>query len=171
MGRPSDYTQEIADAICERIADGESLRSICDDDAFPNKATVFRWLANNEPFRDQYAHARDTQADTIAEDTIDIADDGRNDWMERNDPKNPGYDFNGEHVARSRLRVDARKWFASKVAPKKYGDKIDVTQAHSGKIEIEHVGVRDEIAGRIARIAQRTGSNDDPVEPDGSTAS
>jgi hypothetical protein len=55
-----------------------------------------------------------------------IADDGRNDWMARKDPSNPGYELNGEHVQRSRLRLDARKWLTSKILPKQYGDRTEV---------------------------------------------
>jgi hypothetical protein len=126
VGRPSDYTQETADIICRRLAEGESLRAICLADDMPDKATIFRWLAVNEPFRDQYARAREAQADYYAEEIIEISDDGTNDWMERKNADGSIGDviLNGEHVQRSRLRVDARKWFASKVAPKKYGDKL-----------------------------------------------
>lgn len=136
MGRPSDFTQETADTICKRLAGGESLRAICAEDGLPDKSTVFRWLEANETFRDQYARAREAQADYYAEEIIQISDDGTNDWMERRSEaeKGKGIDsgwvLNGEHVQRSRLRVDARKWFASKVAPKKYGDKL--IQEHSG---------------------------------------
>lgn len=112
------------------------MRTICAEDEMPDKATVFRWLAVNEPFRDQYARAREAQADYYAEEIIEISDDGTNDWMERRSEAekgagvNTGWVLNGEHVQRSRLRVDARKWYASKVAPKKYGDRLENT--HSG---------------------------------------
>lgn len=124
-GRPSDFTQDTADAICERLADGESLRAICSEDAMPNKATVFRWLAANTEFSDQYARARETQADTLVDEMLDIADDARNDWMERRDDEggNIGWRENGEAMRRSQLRIDARKWIAGKMRPKKYGDK------------------------------------------------
>lgn len=124
MGRPTDYTQEIASSICERIADGESLRSICLIEDMPNKSTVFRWLTQHPDFRDQYAHAREAQADSLADEMLDIADDGSNDWMERSEKKGGGWEENGEAIGRSRLRLDARKWIASKLKPKKYGEKI-----------------------------------------------
>jgi hypothetical protein len=126
VGRPSNYTQEIADKICERLADGESLRSICDSKAFPSKSMVFRWLASNEAFRDQYARARETQADSLFDEILSIADDGRNDWMEREDGK---LVENGEALRRSILRVDARKWMAGKLRPKVYGDKAQMEHA------------------------------------------
>jgi hypothetical protein len=125
VGRPSDFTDAIADAICEKLADGQSLRTICAGDEMPNRATVFRWLASNETFRDQYARARDAQAEALADEILDIADDGSNDWMERYDDEggNIGWRENGEAMQRSKLRVEARKWVAAKLLPKKYGDK------------------------------------------------
>ena len=79
MGRPSEFTQEVADAICEAIADGKSLRKICDGEDMPTKTSVFRWLNADKAFSDHYARAREAQADTMADDILDIADDGRGD--------------------------------------------------------------------------------------------
>lgn len=126
MGRPSDYSEEVTFRICARLADGESLRAICRDEDMPDKATVFRWLAAHEEFRDQYARAREAQADTLVDEILEISDDGRNDYMANlgEGEDTLAYRLNGEHVQRSKLRVDSRKWFASKVAPKKYGDKV-----------------------------------------------
>lgn len=136
MGRPSDYTAETATIICDRLALGESLRAICLDADMPAQSSVFRWLDAQEAFREQYARAREAQADFYAAEIIDISDDGTNDWMERRSEAekgagvNTGWVLNGEHVQRSRLRVDSRKWYAGKVAPKKYGDKY--INEHSG---------------------------------------
>ena len=131
LGRPSDYTDGIAKTICLRIADGESLRSVCLDDDMPDKSTVMRWLAKHDDFRDQYARARELQADSIFDEILDIADDGSNDWMERKDSdgNNIGWRENGEAMRRSALRVDARKWMAGKLRPKKYGEKVQHTGA------------------------------------------
>lgn len=130
MGRPTDFSQELADRLCERLADGESLRSICEEDEMPNKATVFRWLAKFPDFSDQYARARETQADSLFDEILAIADDGRNDWMKRHGDDERWVE-NGEALRRSQLRVDARKWMAGKLRPKKYGEKI--TQEHTGE--------------------------------------
>jgi hypothetical protein len=140
------FSQEIADTICERIADGESLRSICLDEDMPNKATVFRWLARHPEFCDQYARARETQADALFDDILDIADDGSNDWMKRKDADGSvnGWRENGEALRRSVLRVDARKWMAAKLQPKKYGDKF--LHDHTHTIDI------DEARARFAEI-------------------
>lgn len=123
MGRPSKFSTSVAEAICQRLAEGESLRSICTSEDMPVQSTVFRWLVKNEEFREQYTRAREAQADTLFDDILDIADDARNDWMERRGEEDAGWQANGEHIQRSRLRVDARKWMAGKLAPKKYGDK------------------------------------------------
>jgi hypothetical protein len=103
VGRPSDYNAEVSAAICAKLADGESLRQICANENMPDKATVFRWLDLHRQFRDQYARARDLQAASYADDVVDIADT-------EVDPQ------------KARVRIDARKWHASKLAPKKYGD-------------------------------------------------
>jgi len=111
MARPSEFTQDIADDICEMLAEGESLRSICKMESFPGKSTVFRWLATNKEFRDQYARARESQADAIADEILDIADDATDAGL-------------------ARVQIDARKWLAGKLKPKVYGDKV--SQEHTG---------------------------------------
>jgi len=134
MGRQSDFTQALGDTICDRIADGESLRAICDDEDMPNKATVFRWLAAHEVFRDQYARAREAQADSLVDDMLPIADDARNDWMVKQnaDGEQIGWQENGDAIRRSQIRLETRKWIAARMQPKKYGDKLDLN--HGGSI-------------------------------------
>ena len=123
IGRPTDYSTELTDAICERLSNGESLRSICSLENMPKKTTVFRWLNIHKDFNDQYARAREEQAETLADEIISIADDGLNDtYVDENGNKRTEQDV----IARSRLRVEARKWVASKLKPKKYGDKIEI---------------------------------------------
>jgi hypothetical protein len=114
MARPSDFSPELATTICVELSSGQSLRSICDEDGMPDKATVFRWLAANETFRDQYARAREAQADSMLEDIFEIADQYDN-LKEKLDV---------EHIQRAKLRIDTRKWAMSKMSPKKYGDKV-----------------------------------------------
>lgn len=137
VGRPTDYTPELGSEICLRLASGESLRSICRDAGMPDKGTVLKWLFLEKfpEFNDQYARARRVQAELYAEEVIGIADDGTNDYMEKlDDEGNPnGKQVNGEHIQRSRLRVDTRKWVACKLLPKVYGDKVEAT--HKGDAE------------------------------------
>lgn len=113
------YSQEVFDAICERLANGESLRTICASKNMPTKANVFRWIAADEAVADQYKRAREAQADSIVDDMLNIADDASIDPNDR------------------RVRIDARKWIAGKMRPKVYGDKVDVD--HSGGITF-HIG-------------------------------
>lgn len=134
MARPSSFTQETADLICDRLAQGESLRMVCADEGMPNRSTVLRWLEDFEAFRGQYARAREAQADHMADEILSIADDGLNDTY-RDDDGNVRTDT--DVIARSKLRVDARKWLAAKMAPKKYGEKVtqEVTGADGGPVE------------------------------------
>lgn len=110
-GRPTDYTKDMADNICEKIANGRSLRSICAEDGMPPMKTIYRWLEANEEFRHQYARAREKQADYFAEEIIEIADSA---------------EAESAAVSKAKLQIDARKWAASKIAPKKYGDKTEL---------------------------------------------
>lgn len=150
--RSTEFTQEMADAICEKLADGESLRSICLADDMPAKSTVFKWLIQQPDFADQYARARECQADTMADEILDIADDGSNDYMGEDEK------YNGDAVQRSKLRVDARKWLAAKLQPKKYGDKIDVT---SGGDKIGDPMDDTAIAVRAAALVQAALARDE----------
>ena len=126
MARPSIFTQELADLICHRVATSTfGLKKLCDmHDDMPVHGTVYEWRYKNKEFSDQYTKAKQAQAELLAEEILDIADDAKNDWMESlsDDEKGIGYKLNGEHVNRSRLRIDTRKWHASKLAPKIYGD-------------------------------------------------
>lgn len=106
LGRPSKFSPEIAEEICERIANGESLRKICDEPPMPVRTTVRTWLLNNGEFQTRYARAREDQADHFAEMIIDVA-------------------FSSSDPQMGRLQMDALKWTASKMAPRKYGDKIE----------------------------------------------
>ena len=162
-GRPSTYSQEIADEVCRRLAGGESLRAICRDEGIPHELTVRLWaLDDREGFAAQYARAREVQFLAIADELLEIADDGRNDWMQRrgNDERG-GWELNGEHIQRSRVRIDTRKWMLSKMLPKVYGDKTEVavTGANGGPVQSERVTVpADPI--EAARVYQKVMSGD-----------
>lgn len=126
MGRPSDFTQELADEICERIADGESLRAICTDDNMPSTSTVCRWLAKDREFQEQYAHARELQADALFDDCLAIAD---------------GTTLKAkEDVQDRRLQIDTRKWMAGKLKGK-YSDKIKHVGGDEGDAPITIKGI------------------------------
>lgn len=111
VGRPSKFSQDLAENICEQIANGKSLRAICAGDDMPSATTVFKWLNENQDFSEQYARARGRQADHYFEEIVEIAD---------------SVEADSAAVAKARLQVDARKWAASKLAPKKYGEKTEL---------------------------------------------
>nr|DAK87047.1 MAG TPA: DNA-binding protein [Caudoviricetes sp.] len=124
-GRPSKYTDKLADNICQMIASGLSVRAICAKKDMVSMQTLFRWLRENDKFREQYVRACEERSYAQAEEIIDIADNATNDYMEK--LEGDGYIFNSENVQRSRLRIDTRKWLMSKMNPKVYGDKLDMT--------------------------------------------
>lgn len=122
-GRPTKFTQKLADEICEAIALGNSMRTVCEQDGIPALSTVFRWLRENESFQKQYSRACEERTEAMAEYMLDISDDGRNDWVRTRG----GYIVNRESTERSKLRIETRKWLMAKMKPKKYGDKVDFT--------------------------------------------
>ena len=110
-GRPCEFSQEIADEICNRLAKGETLRTIiASSEHLPDRTTIYRWMRSNESFCNQYAQARAEQADYYAELIVDES-------------------YSSHDAGIGRLRVDALKWAASKMAPKKYGEKIEIETA------------------------------------------
>ena len=108
-GRPSKYTEELAAIICERISNGESLKKITDEDTMPSRVSVHSWLLKYPEFLNNYEASKALQADVYADEMDDIAHDESVDTQ------------------RARLIIDTRKWVASKLKPKKYGDKVDLT--------------------------------------------
>jgi hypothetical protein len=121
-GRPSAYTSEIAETICERLMDGESLRAICASAGMPDKATVFRWIACHKEFRGLYGWAHEFQAENILADVIEIADGKADDCVEKiGTSGRTAMDLGREILNRRRLRINARFWQVARLAPKKYG--------------------------------------------------
>jgi hypothetical protein len=128
MAGVTTYNEDIAQQICEQIATTtHGLNYICKiNDGFPNPSTVYKWLNEQQLFSERYARAREIQADLLADEIIRIAKTPRK--AIRTATKEWGIEVTtGDAVDRSRLMVDAYKWKASKLAPKKYGDKVDVT--------------------------------------------
>ena len=148
------WTDEIEGEIFTRIGKGESLRDICEDDWLPSQTTIYRRLAADDEFRKRYTHAREVQADTIFDEILQIADDARNDWLERNGEDSAGWTTNGEHIQRSKLRIEARKWMAGKLRPKVYGEKLDIDHSSSD-------GSMTPITGFDIRVASAPASDPD----------
>lgn len=129
-GRPSSYTLEIAREICERLAAGEPLRSICRDEHMPQWQTVYRWMDNSKDFSNLIARAREAGFDAIAEQCLDIADDERHDWL----LTKKGVITNDVAIGRAKLQVETRLKLLAKWNPKKYGDKQDINL--TGQMEV-----------------------------------
>lgn len=118
-GRPSIFSEKLADRICERLAAGETLRAICRDEGMPSEPTVRRWaLEDFNGFSAQYTRSREIGYACMADEVLEIADGGTGD------------------VIRDRLRFDARRWLLSKALPKVFGDKVAVTGADGGPLAV-----------------------------------
>jgi len=130
-GRPTTYTPELTYLICERLSAGESLRSVSRDDGMPVMSTIFKWMREHPEFSNQYDKAKMESADALVEDMLDIAD---------NQVEQPllvdglPLQIDGKMVMikdmvsvnHAKLRVDTRKWAASKLKPKKYGERVAI---------------------------------------------
>lgn len=130
------YSDKLLAVILDRVASGESLCTICDADDMPSRKSFFQWVKDNPEIQAQYEFAIQMRADKFAEDIIQISDDGTRDTYT---DENGNERTNQDVIARSRLRVDARKWLASKMAPKKYGDRVEADVKHSGAVEIKNI--------------------------------
>lgn len=127
MPYPSKFTQQLFDAICERLSKGEPLAQICRDAGMPSSNTFRDWCAANEELAIAYARARDEGFDAIALDALHIADDNGKDTRYTKEGQEVA---DSEWISRSKLRVETRLKLLAKWDPKRYGDKI--TQEHSG---------------------------------------
>lgn len=132
-GRPPIYSDDLAAQVCSRLAAGESLRAICRDEGMPDRSTVMLWVTNDTGgFSGRYARARDEQLANLADEVLEIADDGSRDYKQDAEGRDvPDHD----HIQRSKLRVDTRKWLLSKLMPKVYGDRLDVNATVSRAAE------------------------------------
>jgi hypothetical protein len=136
-GRPSSYSDEVGQQIAERLAAGETLKAICWDEDMPRESTVRGWALDAEhPFSALYTRARAIGFHTLADEIILVSDDASRDWeIRRNDRGEPYTALNPDCVARSRLMVDSRKWMVSKMLPKLYGEKLEVSGDQNNPIQ------------------------------------
>ncbi len=125
-GRPSAYKPDLAERILDRLAAGESLLRICGDEGMPARSTVALWVINNvDGFSSKYALARDMGLDVMADEVLEISDTQQE--GERIEETDDGRKVIREDMlGHRRLRVDTRKWYLSKLAPKRYGDRVAV---------------------------------------------
>ncbi len=151
-GRPRiPYDADVASEICDRIAQGQGMREICQDASIPSRFVVYNWMAAEPTFYAAYARAREHQCDAWADDMREIADNASNDYMERI-AKNGEIEHvpNPETVQRSKLRIDTLKWLMSKYSPRRFGDKIDVNV--SGSVEVSALSDAELEARTKARL-------------------
>lgn len=136
---PHKVHKDVRAEICERIAEGESLRGICQTTGFPAASTVCGWLRdpNQHAFAERYAQAREDRAALLADQIIEIVDDAKLDPADK------------------RVRMDARKWLAAKMDPHRYGDKIE--QHVSGRVDHLH----STQAQRLAALEAFNSTEDD----------
>lgn len=127
MGRPSIYSEDLVNQICIKLSLGQSLRSICSEEGMPSQTLVYQWLYSKPDFLEKYTRAREEQAETHADEIVDIADETPD--------LNPIVDRHGAliemqlhsaYIAWQKNRIEARKWNAAKQRPKKYGDKVQI---------------------------------------------
>lgn len=143
MGRPSLYTDAIADEICRRLAEGEALREICRSEGYPSEAAVRSWAIDDlHGFGARYARAREIGYDVIAEGILELADTALIGTKSVSKPT--GVETTeGDNVDRSRLQIDARKWLLSKMLPKKYGDKLELAGDKTSPLVVQVVRLTD----------------------------
>jgi hypothetical protein len=131
LGAPTTFNQRIADIICLMLAEGMSLRQILREDTtgqMPAQSTVYEWLLRHPSFAEQYARAREEQADTNADEIIAIADEMPPEYTDEKGRTT----LDITYLAWQKQRMEARKWTAAKLKPKKYGDRMAVEGVEGG---------------------------------------
>ena len=154
MARPKALDAGAMFEICERVADGETVRQIAADERMPSASTIYLTLANNQGFSEQYARAREAQLERWEDEMLEIADDATNDYVEKRNKDGSTFQaVDHDHVTRSKVRIDTRKWLMAKRMPKKYGERIDHTVRTGPLDEMSE----DQINAEIAREARTAG--------------
>jgi hypothetical protein len=133
MGRPTKYCDEFVDEILERLSFGESLKKVCTSEHLPSSRTVWTWMRVHPEFLHRYEKAKEEACEAMAEELNDIAEDDSRDTQ------------------RSRLMIDTRKWYLSKIKAKKYGEKLDTTVTHKFSALAD-----DELEARIKELENQT---------------
>ena len=110
------FSQKIFDKLCERVAEGEAVHNICAEKGMPSRVTFYKWLRDDDDLANSYVRAREEQADRVVDECIAIADQC-------------------DDASKARVQIAARQWKASKMAPKRYGDKLALTGGDGGPIK------------------------------------
>ncbi len=152
-GRPSKYTQSLAESICERLSSGETLTSICAVEGMPKRTTVVKWQGQHDGFATLYARARVAYADAIFDEAMEIADDTSGDWTTRTKNGEEIRAVDHENIQRARLRVETRLKAAAKINPAKYGEKLDLNM--SGELNVSQLSdakLNERMIGLLEKI-------------------
>ena len=149
--RPAVVSQEIQEQIVLRIATGDSLEEVCRAEDMPSQDTVLTLVVTNFEFRKKYEMAQAIQAEMLLDGILEIADDGRDDWIASDDPERPGFRLNADSIRRARMRIDASKWLIRMLRPSKYG-----RAAKSEKVEMMPVARFREFLGRVKESEKST---------------
>jgi DNA-directed RNA polymerase subunit F len=153
VGRATKYTEDLANKICEILSTtSRSLRSICMEPNMPSHASVYTWLNEKPSFLDKYTRARESQADYMADEILEIADDSSEDTRTIVKDGEIIEVENADYINRCKLRIESRKWVAAKLRPKKYGDKVDIDYTTKGdKVigEVDYSRLSDEVLQQI----------------------
>lgn len=144
-GRPTKYTPQIAAEICTLISNGMSVRQMLKADEkigrLPSQATIYEWLIVHPEFAEQYARAREDQADTLADEILQIADEtpDTEPVIDRRTGELIRMELSNSYIQWQRNRIDARKWTAMKLKPKKYGDRTVIAGDKENPLQSEIV--------------------------------
>ena len=141
-GRPSTYTDEMGDKICDLLTQGKSLRKICESDEFPAASTVYVWLDRFPDFAERYVRAREAATEDMLEDILAIADDPQIEVQDK------------------RVRIDTRKWAMGKLKPKKYGERqqVDVGNKDGETLKVESTADNAALAMQLAEALRVAGT-------------
>lgn len=137
MGRHSSYEPETASEICRLISTtARGLDYICKtNENLPSSSTIHVWLSQNPDFQEKYLRARESQADLIFDECLEIADSNNGDTFV--DSETGELKVNGDVIQRAKLRVDTRMRMAGKLSPKKYGDSTTIKGDKENPLQIE----------------------------------
>lgn len=159
QGRPpKPVPVDVTDEIIEWISQGKPLREYCRQEGKPAFRTVYDWMVKDESFAARFARARDAGEDVIAQECLEIADDATNDWMEDRDRDGEltGWKVNGEHIQRSKLRIETRLKLLAKWNPKKYGEKMQIDADIKDNRSLEQVNAQIErLMGKLSAADQK----------------
>ena len=153
-GQPTKYSKELTDKICNLLTEGKSLKSICDMKDMPDRTSVYSWLLQYPEFFNSYARARDIQADVLADTLIQEANDVESVIVGNDKSDNA-------RVQAVRVKIDTLKWIASKLKPKKYGDKLELGGDQDNPITIELVSYANKMLKAPSKVVDEENTGEE----------